>query len=125
MKRHKNLGSNFDDFLEEEKIEIKDKVIFRKWKDTGDVIAIFPEIPGNFIGHCMSYERVGQHGVCCPPYVIESTKPCTPDEYHSLMVELESIGYRLEVRQRYTQQMVRTRKRNMPHDSNRCEWYED
>lgn len=104
---------------------MKDKVIFRKWKDTGDVIAIFPECPGNFIGHCMSYERVGQHGVCNAPHVINNSTLCTPEEYASLKEELESIGYDLEVRKRYIQTMVQERKKRMPHDSGRVGFYED
>jgi hypothetical protein len=32
------------------------KVVFRKWKDTGDVIALFPELPSDILGwFCDSY----------------------------------------------------------------------
>lgn len=39
------------------------RVVFRKWRDTGSVIALFPEIPTDLQGwYCEAYEHVGQHG---------------------------------------------------------------
>ncbi len=66
------------------------RVIFRKWKSNGDVIAFFldcPETPG----HCLSYEHVGQHGKAAYPH--PQTEPATVEEYMSLLTELRSIGY--------------------------------
>lgn len=74
----------------------KTKVIFRYWKK--DVIAIFPEELGDTdIGNCSSYQHIGQHGSCNPKYIIETSRPATPDEYNDLKTELESIGYNLEI----------------------------
>ncbi len=66
------------------------RVVFRKWKGSGDVIAFFldcPETPG----HCMSYEHVGQHGAAAYPH--PQTEAATPEEYTPLLRELRSIGY--------------------------------
>lgn len=66
------------------------RVTFRKWKDTGDVIAFFPDqTDGQFI---VSYEHVGQHGNAAYP-LIPKTVPATPAEYAPLLAELVSIGY--------------------------------
>ena len=66
------------------------RVIFRKWKSNGDVIAFFldcPETPG----HCLSYEHVGQHGKAAYPH--PQTDPAEPWEYESLLKELITYGY--------------------------------
>ena len=77
------------------------KVIFRKYKD-GDVLAIFPEIPGDHnYETCGSYQHIGQHGPCTPFWAIQSTKPCPIPESEPLRTELESIGYELNIIERY------------------------
>jgi hypothetical protein len=73
-------------------------VVFRKWKDTGDVIALFPELPADIYGwYCDSYMHVGQHGGADYHGVISQTVPATPDEYAALSGELNRIGYRLRL----------------------------
>lgn len=65
------------------------RVIFRKWRDSGDVIAFFPDqIDGPYIG---AYEHVGQHGNASYPH--PQTVPAKPDEYVELLAELRAIGY--------------------------------
>lgn len=72
------------------------KVVFRKWRDTGDVIALFPELPSDIYGRfCESYEHVGQHGGADYHGVVRQTFPATPEESAALSVELNRIGYRL------------------------------
>jgi hypothetical protein len=89
-------------------------VVFRKYKkkhlsdlykDTGrpEILALFPEIievPSKYL--CSCYERLGQHGSAdyhgC---VHELTDPATPEEYAGLKEELESIGYKLKVREKW------------------------
>lgn len=57
------------------------KVVFRKWKDTGDVIALFPELPSDIYGwFCDSYEHVGQHSGADYHGVIRQTVPAAPHE---------------------------------------------
>lgn len=76
---------------------MKTKVIFRKWKTTGEVIALFPCEPATSdLTLCQSYMHVGQHGAACPAGVVRDTKPATPDEYRELEKELTAIGYDLE-----------------------------
>jgi hypothetical protein len=79
----------------------KTLVVFRKWKDNGDIIALFPEIPSDLLGYfCLSYERVGQHGGADYHGVIRATKPVGRNEVAQLKKELTRIGYRLLVRKR-------------------------
>jgi hypothetical protein len=84
--------------------EEKTKVIFRKWYKKTDghgVIAIFPEIPGDYNpATCSMYEHLGQHGSGDPQHVIEQTRPATPSEYTHLKRELKGIGYQLLIIQR-------------------------
>jgi len=79
--------------------------IFRKYKNKsppwyGDIVALFPELPGSQ-GYCLCYQHVGQHGDASYPYVISITKPATPEEYNDLKTELESIGYVLKIKQKW------------------------
>lgn len=91
---------------------MKTKVIFRKWKNTGDVIALFPEIPADPEGRlCLAYEHVGQHGGAHPLVVREGTEPATAVEYDALKRELEDIGYVLTTRQRMSGVMRRRRQK--------------
>lgn len=77
------------------------KVVFRKWRDTDDIIALFPEINAGNSGHCQSYEHIGQHGGADYMNVIARTRPASPAEYADLLAELRCIGYDdLAVRQR-------------------------
>jgi hypothetical protein len=67
------------------------RVIFRKWKKGGDVIAYFPDIPETAPGCVLSYMHIGQHGAGYYPH--GDTVPATPEEYGPLLRELEAIGY--------------------------------
>lgn len=77
---------------------MKTKVIFRAWRTTGEVIALFPEIPHDRHGDfCTSYMHVGQHGAASPMLsgFARATRPATPEETAPLHRELESMGYNL------------------------------
>lgn len=78
-----------------------DVVVFRKWRDTGDVIALFPEIQWSAT-LVKSYEHVGQHGAANYDSVIRHSVAATPDEYAPLKAELEAAPYNyvLDVRKR-------------------------
>lgn len=66
-----------------------ERVIFRKWKSNGDLIAFFPDQKdGPYIA---SYQHVGQHGRASYPH--PQTDPATPEEYADLLAELRRIGY--------------------------------
>ena len=77
-------------------------VVFRTWKDTGTVIALFPglnqESGDANRGMCMSYEHVGQHGEADYDGVIRSTVPSEDHEYEDLHLELVTLGYELDIR---------------------------
>lgn len=71
-----------------------DIVVFRRWKDSGDVIALFPELPSDLYGdYCDAYEHIGQHGGADYHGVVQHTKPCSMDEAADLAAELRTIGY--------------------------------
>ena len=85
-------------------------VIFRKFKDTEDVIAIFPyEVERT--GEVMSYMHLGQHSGASIQ-LTDKTSPATPEEYNDLLKELEGIGYNLKVMKRinYNKYLEQCRK---------------
>lgn len=76
----------------------KTLVIFRRFKDNGDIIALFPEEPHDLLGrYCVSYMRVGQHAGADYPGVIRASTPAKRSEYASLARELRRIGYKLRI----------------------------
>jgi len=78
-----------------------DTVVFRKWKENGDVIALFPELPADLYGeYCDAYEHVGQHGGADFHGVVQHSTPCSPEESADLATELRRIGYVLRPRRR-------------------------
>lgn len=86
-------------------------VIFRKYPDGGDIIAIFPAQLGTYDAYtCGSYQHVGQHGACEPMGVIRGTDPATPSEYKALAAELTQLGYKLRVVKRYSSRYLRIRQ---------------
>jgi len=73
-------------------------VVVRKWRDTGDLIALFPELPSDYQGWFVdSYMHVGQHAGADYNGVIQATMAATAEEAADLIRELERIGYRLKV----------------------------
>lgn len=65
------------------------RVVFRKFKDGGEIVAFFLDQPEPF--GCTSYMHVGQHGGGNYPNTF--TVAATPEEYKDLLAELKSIGY--------------------------------
>lgn len=67
------------------------KVVFRKFKQGGDIIALFPEqVNRLMVG---SYMHVGQHSDADYAGVIATSTPATESDYANLFAELKSIGY--------------------------------
>jgi hypothetical protein len=88
------------------------KVIFRIFKEGGDCIAIFPELPGSYDPFtCSCYMHTGQHSTCSPMELIQDTWPAYPHNttYPALMSELEIIGYNLEIIKKHRQSHVQAR----------------
>ena len=77
------------------------KVIFRKDRKTGEIIAFFPE-SYNY-GDVMCYLHIGQHTQASINYYW-STKRAAPAEYSELLTELtDLVGYKnLKIMQRFT-----------------------
>ena len=71
-----------------------DVVVFRRWKENGDVIALFPALPADLYGeYCDAYEHVGQHGGADYHGVVQHTRPCSLNDAADLVTELRRIGY--------------------------------
>lgn len=79
---------------------MKTIVVFRKFKDQGDIVALFPYEPWSGNGDCASYQTIGQHGAADYTGCIKGSVPANESEYSSLKRELEQIGYNLDVRKR-------------------------
>jgi hypothetical protein len=88
------------------KNNFKTIVVFRKFKDQGDIVALFPAEVVDLVGHCNSYQHIGQHGAASYRFCMAITQSVKLKEYRALKQELESLGYDLDVRKRY----VRPRK---------------
>jgi len=87
---------------------IKTKVIFRKF-NSGALIALFPEQLGTRQWNtCESYMHIGQHGSALIELVM-ITKLASPPEYSELKRELETLGYNLEVVQKFTNKHLQFR----------------
>lgn len=83
---------------------MKTLVIFRRYTDDNQIIALFPEERHDNGGRfCMSYMHVGQHGGADYHGVIQYTQPAKRSEYASLARELRSIGYKLCIGKRASQ----------------------
>lgn len=86
-------------------------VVFRKWKDIGSIIALFPESPSDLNGwYCDSYEHVGQHGGADYYGVVAYTVPVSKQESLTLARELVRIGYRLKVIRRASRRQHELRR---------------
>lgn len=60
-------------------------VVFRKWKNNGGIIALFPSIPANDNpSMCMSYEHIGQHGAASILLSQAATVPATDRDFADL-----------------------------------------
>ena len=69
-------------------------VIFRTFRNGGDVIALFPTVAHDREGrYIQSYQRLGQHGPASPGLVSQHTRPATAEEIEPLRRELVQIGY--------------------------------
>ena len=86
-------------------------VIFRRWRDTGGIIALFPELPSDYQGRfCDAYEHVGQHGGADYHGVLQATRAVSVDEARDLITELTRIGYRLKPIKRASQRVHESRR---------------
>jgi len=86
-------------------------VVFRRWRATDDVIALFPAEPSDINGwYCLSYEHVGQHSGADYFGVVQATRPATEEEAAPLAEELTRIGYKLNTIKRASQSVHERRR---------------
>ena len=93
--------------LRNEKMKDKEKTktVFRAFRNDGEVIALFPQIPASNEGYlCQSYMHVGQHGAADTGIVTSRTRLAMPKEYRPLLKELREIGYNVKIAKRCTRQ---------------------
>lgn len=81
---------------------MKTKTKFLKWKEDGDIIALFPEMNHESgeanKGNIMSYMHIGQHGGASDELANDDRlEVATEAEYAPLLRELKMIGYDIEV----------------------------
>ena len=91
-------------------------VIFRAFKKSCDVIALFPTVVGEChgTGSVGSYMHVGQHGAADLAIIGSGqTRATRPSEHAALAKELRQIGYRLKVTKRVTPTMRREFRANL------------
>ena len=95
---NKSQARQIIDMVNEEKDTDITKVVFRKFKDGEDIIALFPEeyedAEHKFV---VSYMHMGQHSGADYKGMIEDTTPATPAEYKELYNELVELGYNLQI----------------------------
>lgn len=81
----------------------KTPVIFRQPNEGGEVVAFFPTEPADLNPfNCMSYQHTGQHGGASLEYYLNNTQPATQKQSNDLKIELESLGYNLQIRKRFS-----------------------
>lgn len=73
------------------------RVIFRAYRGTNDIVAVFPDLVADARGNVTTYEHIGQHGAGAYDTMILLTRPAKPAEYAPLRAELERIGYQLTI----------------------------
>ena len=67
-------------------------VVYRRFPN-GEVVALFPSLPGGRFGECLSYLHIGQHGAADYGHAIRTTEPAAAAECAELQAELVQIGY--------------------------------
>lgn len=85
------------------------KLLFNHRTKEYEVLALFPELAGdnNPYTTCLSYAHNGQHGSASVE--LSRLKAATPMQYASLKVELEQIGYDLEVVKKFSRKTLQER----------------
>ena len=69
-------------------------VVFRTFREGGDVFALFPTVLGTSDPYtCTCYQHVGQHGAADPWGCVRASRPATKKEATTLLRELRSLGY--------------------------------
>lgn len=78
----------------------KVRVIFRRWEDTEEALALFPDLPSDYAGKfCVVIGCRGLADMHVTRLVMQATIPAnlTDADVMALKAELERVGYTLEV----------------------------
>ena len=67
----------------------KYRVIFRKDRKSGEILAFFPESYDRLTGRMMCYAHIGQHFEA-DIFYYWTTKKASPEEYRNLFIELQN-----------------------------------
>lgn len=86
----------------------KYRVIFRKDRKSGEVIAFFPESYNKRTGKMLCYAHIGQHSEADIIYYW-TTKKASPEEYRNLFIELQNIYGRINGGEKPLQLVTRQR----------------
>ena len=87
-----NGNSEMEVFVWE--LEFETKVVFRQLNETGETVALFPEMVWGTSTDIAYYMHVGQHGSGDYDWFIANSKPSTEQEYKELLDELTNqVGY--------------------------------
>ncbi len=75
-------------------------VVFRfdttkDWK--GTIFALLPHEVSDHSGNVTSYQHLGQHSSADYQHCIAKSRPATESEYKDLKIEMECIGYNINV----------------------------
>lgn len=87
-------------------------VIFRKDREDGSIVAVFPSEPGSGPHDFTAYTRQESHVTASAEWVRHCTRPASPAEYAPLLAELRSIYERPDDPERVT---LRPMLRMQPH----------
>jgi hypothetical protein len=80
-------------------------VLFRTFRNGGEVFALFPTLPSDATGKlCLGYTDAGHDGADYNK-CIKASRPAKPHEFANLKAELEQANYRLRIVPRATAQM--------------------
>lgn len=86
-------------------------VVFRVWKEGGEVLALFPTLSSDIADrYCSCYDRIGQHSSADYHSCIKLSRPAGGMEAARLEKELHQLGYRLRVVKRASRAMHRERR---------------
>lgn len=75
-------------------------VVFRVYKATGLVVALFPHELVDDVSYCLSVNAEGKYVALSYERTMRATRVATPQEYEGIKVLLESAGYTLDIRER-------------------------
>lgn len=84
---------------------VETRVVFKMTKEKNpECIAFLLDVPAN-PGFIMSYAHIGQHSEAIFEFAEQDCRLATEEEYKALKEELESIGYRLYIRERINRKL--------------------